>query len=248
MAVSPVLLPLSVIVFFAAVVGGTTGLGFSMISAIAMSLLVSPKDAVVLLSVMVPPLTLAQVIYHRAHAGRGVLLRWLLVPAVIGVLVGVALFSVLPEHVIGVLLGILILLFVAVRLLNLDIRIAPDRQRIAGPVAGLTGGILSGTSGVSGPIFATYLLSLGTPPRTFAFTLSAIYVVLTTVRLAGLSLAGSVNWLLLSTGLVLLIPALLGQWVGFGIQRGSSAKRLEQIVLVVLLVTALRVLEDSIFG
>lgn len=242
------LIVLGIVVFFAAIVGGTTGLGFSMISAIAMSLLISPKDAVVLLSVMVPPLTLTQVIYHRAHAGRDVRLRWLLVPAILGVLVGVALFSVLPERAIGGLLGALILVFVTLRLLDVKIRISPDHQRIAGPIAGLAGGILSGSSGVSGPIFASYLLSLGTPPRTFAFTLSAVYVVLTTVRFAGLVVAGSMTWMLVASGALLLVPALFGQWIGFGIQRSQSARRIEQVILVVLLMTALRVLSVSIFG
>lgn len=245
---SVTLLPLSAIIFFAAMVGGTTGLGFGMISVIAMSLLVSPKDAVILLSVMVPPLTLVQAIYHRAYAGQGIKLPWLLVPAIVGVLVGVVLFSALPESAIGILLGVLILIFVGLRFLDVTIRIAPEHQRIAGPIAGLTGGILSGTSGVSGPVFASYLLSIGARPRTFAFTLSAIYAVITSVRLAGFALTGSLSWVLLTTGSLLLIPAMIGQWVGFRIQRSSTAGRLERIVLLILLVTALRVLEESILG
>lgn len=245
---SGILLPLAGIVFFAAVVGGTTGLGFSMISAIAMSVLISPKDAVVLLSIMVPVLTLAQVGYHRAFARTGIRLGWLVVPAVIGVLVGVALFSVLPEHLIGSLLGVLILLFVTLRFFDVTWRIAPDQQRVAGPVAGLVGGILSGTSGVSGPIFASYLLSVGTSPRTFAFTISLIYLILTSIRLTGLTLTGNVTWPLLTGGLALLVPGLVGQWLGFAIQRKSPSQRLERVVLVVLLVTALRVLAESLAG
>lgn len=245
---SAILIPLVAIVFVAAVVGGTTGLGFSMISAIAMSVLISPKDAIVLLSIVVPGLTLAQVVYHRAFAGTGIRLGWLVIPAVVGVAVGVALFSVLPEHLIGLLLGVLILLFVTLRLLDVTWRIAPDQQRVAGPVAGFVGGVLSGTSGVSGPIFASYLLSVGIGPRTFAFTISLIYLILTSIRLAGLTLTGNVTWPLLMAGTALLVPGLAGQWIGFAIQRKSTSRWLERVVLAVLLVTALRVLAESLLG
>lgn len=245
---STILLPLTAIVFFAGVVGGTTGLGFSMISAIAMSVLISPKDAVVLLSITVPVLTLAQVGYHRAFARTDIRLGWLVVPAVVGVVLGVGLFSVLPEHLIGVLLGVLILLFVTLRFLDVKWQIAPDQQRVAGPVAGFVGGVLSGTSGVSGPIFASYLLSVGTSPRTFAFTISLIYLILTSIRLAGLTITGNVSLPLLTDGMVLLVPGMVGQWIGFAIQRKSTSLWLERVVLLVLLVTALRVLAESLLG
>ena len=53
---------------------------------------------------------------------------------------------------------------------------------------------------------------------------------------------------LLLGGVTLLIPGFVGQWMGFAIQRKSTSQWLERVVLLVLLVTALRVLAESLLG
>jgi uncharacterized membrane protein YfcA len=240
-------LPLLVVTVFAAgAVGGTTGLGFAIISVAGMSLVLDPKSAIVLLTVVVPPLMLVQAVYQREHAGPAEQLLRLLVPAVFGVVAGVAVFAVLPSRAVGVLIGILIIIFVGMRLLGVAPRIDPARERVAGPIVGFVGGVLNGASGLSGPLFASYLLSLGVTARRFAFTVSTLFCTMTTIRLAGFAAIGSVTPALFASGVILVAPSLAGQWLGFAFQRRRSDRALELIVLVALVAAALKIFQEAI--
>jgi uncharacterized membrane protein YfcA len=242
------LLILIPVVLIAGFVVGVTGMGFVIVSAGVLSLLVSPKAAIVLMSIMVPPVTVVQLFHHRAHAQALRPLAPLLVMSAVGVLIGVVLFSVLPARIIGALMGAVILSFVALRLLGRVPEVSAAHARIAGPAIGLVGGVLSSTSGLSGPLFATYLVALRTPPRPFAFTINAIYSVLTAVRLIGFAITGAVTATLLLMASALLAPALVGQWLGLRFQHARSVKTLELAVLALLLLTGLKLLFDALVG
>jgi uncharacterized membrane protein YfcA len=234
------------IIFVAGFVVGVTGMGFVIVSAGVLSLLLTPKAAIILMSIMVPPVTVIQLFHHRAHAYALRPLTPLLVMSGIGVLIGVVLFAVLPGRVIGALMGTVIVSFVVLRLLGRVPEITAGQARIAGPTIGLVGGVLSSTSGLSGPLFATYLVALRIPPRPFAFTINAIYSVLTTVRFLGFALAGAVTSTLLVMAGALLAPALAGQWLGLRFQHSRSVRTLELAVVVMLLVTGAKLLFDSL--
>lgn len=236
------------IVLAAGFVVGVTGMGFVIVSAGVLSLLLTPKGAIILMSIMVPPVTMVQLYHHRAHAQALRPLTPLLVMSGIGVLLGVVLFSVLPGRVIGALMGSVILSFVVLKLLGRVPEISAAHARVAGPAIGLVGGVLSSTSGLSGPLFATYLVALRVPPRPFAFTINAIYSVLTTVRFLGFALAGAVTSTLLMMGAALLAPALVGQWLGLRFQHSRSVRTLEMAVIVMLLLTGLKLLFDSLIA
>lgn len=234
------------IIFVAGFVVGVTGMGFVIVSAGVLSLLLTPKAAIILMSIMVPPITIIQLFHHRAHAYALRPLTPLLFMSGVGVLIGVVLFAALPARVIGALMGTVIVSFVVLRLLNRVPEITAAQARLAGPTIGLVGGVLSSTSGLSGPLFATYLVSLRIPPRPFAFTLNAIYSVLTTVRFFGFALAGAVTSTLLVMAGALMAPALAGQWLGLRFQHSRSVLTLERAVIAMLLVTGVKLLFDSL--
>ena len=104
------------------------------------------------------------------------------------------------------------------------------------PLVGLTAGICNGSIGVSGPVVGSYLLALDMPAASFTFTVSLMYCSMSLLRLIGLSALGEVGQAQLAMGLGLLALALVGQRVGFWLQRRISQQSFERAVLGVMLV------------
>jgi len=232
----PLFLTMVATVFVAGVSTGTTGLGFAQLTSTALGLLLDTRTAVLILSVTVPAVSGTQMIHNRRE--RLPLRRVLpvIIGALIGVPIGVWFLAVLPARVIAGFLGAVTLLYVASRLLRYRPHLDERQERVVGPIAGVAGGIFNGTVGVSGPVLVPYLLSLNLPMATFAYTVSVLFVTMTVFRLFGLIVSGTMQAPTFLLGLALLLPALIGQRVGFILQRWLSRRAFEAIVLVSLFV------------
>jgi len=148
----------------------------------------------------------------------------------------VFLLTVLPARVIALLLGIFTLVFVLTSVRSLRFRIAPQRERYVASIVGFTAGVANGTVGVSGPVLGSYLLALGVPATTFAFTVSVMFTSMSSFRLVELLALGEVTPSLLAVGLTLLVPTLAGQQLGFWLQGRIDPALFRRIILVVLAV------------
>lgn len=234
---------LAAIVCAAGLSTGATGLGFAQLTAVGLSFVLDARTAVILLAITVPPVSVVQLLRHRGSVGEW-RSRMLVLSAacIVGVPVGAYLLTILSESVIAVVLGLFTLFFVATRLRRPTFTISSAHERIAAPVVGLVGGVFNGTIGVSGPILGSYLIALGVRPATFAFTIQVLFLAMTLVRLVGLVVLGEVTAPLLGVGAILLLPALVGQTVGFWLQARISQGAFERSVLVVMSVAAVGLL------
>lgn len=231
------------VVFIAGLSTGATGLGFAQLSAVGLAFVADAKTAVILLAITVPPVATLQLLRHRASAvewRRRMLL--LFVSSLAGVPIGAYLLTVLPVRVIAVLLGLFTIAFVAGRLRRPTFRIQPAHERYVAPVVGVAAGIFNGTIGVSGPVLGSYLIAIGVSATTFAFTIQALFLTMTLVRLGGLIAFGEVTAPLLVTGGILLVPAVAGQSLGFWLQRRVSAQGFERVVLAVMMLAGIGLL------
>jgi uncharacterized membrane protein YfcA len=104
------------------------------------------------------------------------------------------------------------------------------------PLAGLTGGALGTSTGISGPPLIFHLLARGLEPSHMRDTLAAIFMSLGALGLAALALAGSLE---VPGGMALLgTAALAGQVAGRRVFARMSPAAYEPVVLAVLLVAA----------
>lgn len=228
---------MSAIVFVAGISTGTTGLGYAQLAAVGLAFVVDARTAVILLSITVPPVSTIQLVRHRAST-----LEWrkrmraLFMGCLVGVPIGAYLLTLLPTRIIALLLGIFTIAFVVMRIRRPVFGIAPDQERILAPLVGLAAGLFNGMIGVSGPILGSYLIALGVSAATFAFTVQSLFLTMTLLRLGGLAALGQITAPLLATGAVLLVPAVVGQTVGFWLQGRVSAGGFERAVLVVMVI------------
>ena len=228
------LLLITLIVFVAGVVTGATALGFAQITATALALLLDPRAAVVILAVTVPVISGLQIIHHRHDALPARRLLPVLAGALVGVPLGVWLLTVLSSAAIAAIVGAATLAYVVTRLVRLRPSIRRDNEPYVGPLAGVGAGVLNGTIGVSGPVLIPYLLAMGLPAATFAYAVSVMFVCMTVLRLVGLVVSGTLVPATAVLGAGLLVPALVGQRVGFVLHRRLGSVTFERLVLATL--------------
>jgi uncharacterized protein len=233
-------------VFLAGLINGVVGMGFAQLMAAGLALIVDPKAAIVLLSITVPITAGMQVAKRRAQARHARRIGRLLVAGLAGVPLGVALLTLMPTRAVALLLGLFTILFVATSIRKTPLRLSPGRERLVAPLVGLTAGICNGALGVSGPILASYLLTLDLPAATFGFTISVLFAALSLLRLASLVVVGEVTPPLLVIGLGLLAPGLVGQQVGFWLHERISQEAFRRGALVLMFVAGLGLLRRGL--
>ncbi len=230
-------------VLMGGIVSGATAMGGAQFIAAGLAFIVDPRSAVILLAALNLPMAILQVA-HQRRKGTTLApgLRWLFVPAILGVPVGLLALSVVSARVISIVLGVVMLAFVVVQLTRFR-PVVPERQQAwLSPVIGALAGIATGMVGVAGPVLATYLIMLRLPPLMFASTISRVYLALSVVRFAGLVVLNQLTASALVLAGGLLIPAFVGQRIGFALQGRASPRAFQLTVLSLLAVAGVSLL------
>jgi uncharacterized membrane protein YfcA len=218
----------------AGLVNGWTALGFAMIAAAGFALAVDPKTAVLLIAVTTPFISSMQLINHKSSFPGWRRLAPIAIGGCVGGALGAVLLGVLHADAIALLLGAMAVLFVVSTFANRGPRIPASAERYTSPVAGVAAGVANGTVGVSGPVLGIYLIALGLTPAAFGFTISLLFFAMGLVRLVSLGALGQLTWAIVGTGVGLVIPALIGQQIGFRLHHWVKPARARQAARVLI--------------
>lgn len=230
--------PLVVAMFVAGSISGMTGFGVGVVGSISLAIIVGPKLAVILLSILSSFASAAQVVKFRHELSAVRRLMWLIAGAFVGALVGSYLLVWVPSTSLALLLGTVTLAYVAVSLSGYKPSIAAKTERLLSPAVGLAAGVINSTVGSSGPVLGPYMLALGLAPSAFIISLSTTFFVMGVVRLATLAALDVYTWSIVAAGLALLVPTFTGQLAGFWLQSRIPKYVFERLVLVLLAIAA----------
>ena len=243
MIVDPLLLALLAVTFFGgALIQGLIGMGLALVAVNVMANVVEPKAAVVIMSLIAPFLSSYQMWHNRDLISGWGRYRTLILGSIAGSIVGAQLLVVLPAWAIALALGLFTVQFVIDRLRRERPALAHRTERRLAPVVGFIAGTTNSALGASGPVIGSYLLALGIRGREFAFGISVIFFVQAVVRMGSLTLLGQYTQPLVQLSLVMLCPALLGQYVGQRHQGRVKPALFQRVLLAVLLVSAVNML------
>ncbi len=223
------------------------GLG-GMLGALAtpMMALVMPANQV--LGLLLPILLLADVfaiaMHWRKWNGR---LVWLLTPgAVIGVTIGTFFIANAPTNVLKTGLAVIVLLFVIYKLLEKRILASLKYQDRDwhGWLAGTAGGFASSLAHSGGPPISIYLMLQGVTPSVFIATLVLFFAILNWIKvpyyfyihLFDFQRLWQIAWI------APIVP--LGVWIGHWLVTKVSKVVFDNIILVLLVITALLLIFD----
>ncbi|MDX5350382.1 MAG: sulfite exporter TauE/SafE family protein, partial [Paracoccaceae bacterium] len=154
-------------------------------------------------------------LYAYRHAWDARVLAIVVPGAVVGIAVGWATASVVPEAAVTLLVGVIGLVFAANNLLRKPAVVVPKRAEVApGLFWGGLAGFTSFVSHAGAPPYQVYTLPLGLTKAVFAGTTTITFAIINAVKLIPYYALGQLNPANLKAAAVLAMPAVIAVFAG----------------------------------
>lgn len=154
----------------------------------------------------------------------------------------------LPQWLFFALIGVPISLYSALQLMGVPLRVAPHRRRLATVLFGAVGGVMGGFSAIWGPPTVAYLTSLDVEKREHVRVQGMVYFLGGLVLLAAHLRSGVLNAGTVPLSATLVLPAMLGMWVGQRMNDRMDRAQFLRMTLVVLLIAGLNLVRRAFFA
>ncbi|MEM6712709.1 MAG: sulfite exporter TauE/SafE family protein [Pseudomonadota bacterium] len=229
---------------------GAIGFAMPLIMVSGMSSLMDPKIAV---AAIIVPIVVSN-IWQTFRTGWQAALeavrdfwRYMLVVC-IAILAAAQLVPIIPTQIFYLVLGIPVVILAAIQLFGVRFTIAEGQRGWAEWVAGIISGTLGGLAGTWGPTTVLYLLAINTPKARQIVIQGVIYGLGSVTLFVAHLQSGILNASTAPFSIALLVPAVIGMWLGFQINERLDQKRFRQLTLIVLLIAGLNLVRRGLFG
>lgn len=214
-----------------------------------------------ILALVMPPVTAAGVLlpvfvvsdmfglwaYRRAFDRRIVLI--LAAGATVGVTLGWATASVVPEWIVTMLIGVIGAVFAVVMLLRRTATSEPRRGEVgSGLFWGLLAGFTSFVSHAGAPPYQVYVQPLGLQKAVFAGTTTVFFAYVNAIKLIPYWALGQFSAENLHVAVMLLLPAALAVFLGVRLVRIIPTALFYRLVTWALLLVSIRLIWQGVTG
>jgi uncharacterized protein len=172
------------------------------------------------------------------------MLKLLMPPALVGIVIGFALFRAVSTPTVSGLLGVLTLAFLVQRRLKATLSSVQTSKPWARLMAA-TSGFTSFVAHAGGPPMMAYVLPLKLAPITMTATMAVLFAVINAAKWVPYFFLGLMDWQNLSTSLLLLPVAPLGVWAGVWLTRRVKSTVFYNIADVGMLIVGCKLLWDA---
>lgn len=202
----PAWLAVAIAITLGAAVKGITGMGLPPVALPVLAVFVGVEDAVVVMAIPTVVTNFALLVGNWEQRAENPVLVPAVAACAVGGVLGAWLLTNLEERVIAVLMAVLVAAYVASRLSGRHRTLAPGVARRAAAPVGLAGGVVQGATGLSGPLFGSFLHALDLRQPVYVFSIAALFQFSAATQVAALAVLGRYDGRLL--GLSLLASAL----------------------------------------
>lgn len=233
---------------FAFLVKGIAGFGGPLLAIPVLAPSMGVEHAVVAVSLGNVVANLMMLVEHRTgwEATKKLLVR-LLAAGGLGTVAGTWLLTRLDNRPLALAVAAMVISYIVIAVRRPGLRVPPEMGlRLTWPV-GAFGGLVHGATANSGPVFGTFMHSLGLPRSAFVFSVTVPFLVFGTIQVLTLAGLGSFTSDRLAQSLWAILPVLIVIPIGTRIARRLNQRTFSKIVLGLLAVAALR-LVLSAFG
>lgn len=235
------------VIFVAAINKGTFGMGFPLIATPLMALFIDVPTAVVLTLIPNVCMDIYQSFSRPWQQEDVRRLLPLIVPGVVGVLVGTKLLATLPEDTLRLCLGLVILAFAASQLMPWKIRLPRSNLTLWAAAAGVVSGVIGGVTNVFTPV-TMFFYAAELEKTAFVQSIGAVFLAFKLTQVVA-----TYHFKLWTATLAMLsVPlagiALLGYWCGRRIQMRLPETTFRWGVLVVLAIAGLSLVLRGLGG
>ena len=238
------------ITLLAGIIKGAIGFAMPLVMVSGISSLVDPKLA---LAAIIMPIVVSN-IWQTFRAGWTAAVEaardfWRYVVVVCVTIFAVAqLVPIIPTRIFYLVLGVPVVTLSMIQLLGVRFSIEEEQRRWAEWLAGIVSGVFGGLAGTWGPTTVLYLLAINTPKTRQIVIQGVLYGVGSVSLLFAHLQSGILNAASAPLSIALVVPAMLGMWLGFQIHDRLDQDRFRQITLIVLVIAGLNLLRRGLFG
>jgi uncharacterized membrane protein YfcA len=219
-----------------------------MVAVPMMSLVMPARDAAGMLLPLLLVMDAIAIWTYRKDADWRIL-KIMLPGAMVGTLVGWALWSFVSDAMVLLFIGIITLLFILDALL-------PIRKKLEGlppskPWGAFWGGFAGFTSFIShtgGPPFQIYVLPQRLTPVSYSGTTAFFFAIVNTAKLVPYFFLGQLNVANLTHAAILAPLAVVGVMIGVWLVRRISVKRFYQLTYWLVFLLSLKLIYDGAAG
>lgn len=238
------------IALFAGLVKGAVGFALPLVMISGLSSIMDPRIA--LAGILVPVLATNAIQTFRNGVGpaaQAARLHWrYLTMVMVAIFVTAQFVTMIPRQTFYLVLGVPVVGLSLIQLMGLRLTIPEARRTIAEWVVGTLSGILGGLAGTWGPTTVLYLLAIDTPKARQMVVQGVIYGVGSVVLFLAHLQSGILNVQTAPFSAIMLIPALIGLWLGFKLQDRMDANLFRKVTLALLVVMGLNLIRRGVMG
>ena len=232
-------------VFFGGIIKGTVGIGMSMFSVPIIAFFIPPTTSIMLLCC---PVLITNVLQMQFLKGIGSY-RFLpmFIFLVLGLIVGGKLILEIDYSSISQIMASLIIMSVTINFFGLNfIKIKPIFEKKITIILGFFSGIIGGLSSMYAPLIIAYLVSVDLEKEFFIRTVATMYFIGSLILYPFFIYndLGTMVDLLLS--LLLIIPALIGQYLGTKMRHRISNEVFRKVTFLILFIIGISLLLKNI--
>jgi len=250
----PYLVPASLIVALAVaavagVVKGMVGFAMPMILISGLGTFLPPEIALAGLILPTVATNLWQALGQGLSAAWASVKRFrvFLLVGLVFLLAGAQMVRLLAPSTFLLMLGVPVVLFALIQLVGVKVRLKAPSTRVEAGV-GAFAGFIGGMSGVWGPPTVMYLTALDTP-KTEQIRVQGVIYGLGAVALLGAHVSsGILNAATLPFSLLLIVPSILGMWIGGRLHDRIDQATFRKATLAVLLIAGLNLVRRGLMG
>ena len=229
------------ITLFAGFVKGAVGFAMPMIMISAFSSFMPPEVALAGLILPTVVTNLSQAFRQGTAAAWQTVqtYRRILIATVIFIVVSAGFVHVIPQTLFLLLLGLPITAFAVAQLVGVNLALRLEHRARAEWILGAIGGLYGGISGVWGPPFLVYLLSIKASKLETVRAQGVVFLIGGVVLFLAHLGSGVLNSQTLTFSALLIIPAQIGQILGTRIQDRLDQTLFRHWTLILLVLTGL---------
>lgn len=242
------LLLIAVLIFLGAgIVKGTVGIGLPTIVVSFLSMATDPRWA---MSIVILPIFATNFWqFYRAKAPKRQALNYwpfVLMLVLFNYAVSLYSFDVDTDNLL-LALGVVVILFALSNLFRHPPKLPPRWDKAAQLLTGTCAGILGGLTTIWGPPMVMYLLSKRLDKESFVMISGAILTAGSLPLMLSYAQSGFLTTQTISASLLLMLPALLGMFIGEKLRQRIDTERFVKLLLLVFLMLGLNLIRRAVF-
>ena len=221
-------------VFLGGIVKGSVGIGMSMFSVPIIAFALPPTKAMMLLCFPVIFTNFLQMDIKKGVGSFRFLPMFLAL--FLGLLIGGKLILNLSLNFISISIASVIIIFTSLNFFGFSLKnIKKANEKILSVIIGFLSGILGGLTTFYAPPIITFLISINLDKEFFIRTTATMYFFASIPLYSSMIYHGLGNYYDLIMSLVLVVPAIIGQFFGSKIRKKLSNEIFQKLILLILI-------------